>query len=92
MRGAPLYHRLLRLRHYRPRPIMTAMLFEGSIAAPILLALAEILDWWSVLVIPVVVAAVVKFNDVVLGLARTPPPPRPPVRGVARVPNRPGLE
>ena len=30
MSDAPLYHRLLRLRHYRPGPLMTAVLFEGS--------------------------------------------------------------
>jgi hypothetical protein len=75
----PLYHRLLRLRHYQPGPLMTAALFEGSIAVSAVLALAELLNWWSVLAIPLTVAAVVKFNDVVTGLARRPPR-RPPTR------------
>ncbi|MBX6749025.1 MAG: hypothetical protein IRY85_05035 [Micromonosporaceae bacterium] len=83
MNHAPLYHRLLRLRHYQPGPVMTAVLFEGSIAVSALLALAELLNWWSVLAIPLTVAAMVKFNDVVAGLARRPPR-RPPARGVAR--------
>jgi len=90
MRGTPLYHRLLRLRHYRPRPIMTAVLFEGSIVVAVLLSLAEILDWWSVLAVPVAVAVLVKFNDVVLGLPYRPSRrPPSPARGVARVPTRP---
>jgi hypothetical protein len=84
------YHRLLRLRHYRPRPVVTAVLFEGSIVVPILLSLAELLEWWSVLVVPIAVAAAVKFNDVVIGVLHRPVRPRPtPVRGVARVPSRP---
>jgi hypothetical protein len=82
---APLYHRLLRLRHYRPGPLMTAVLFEGSIAASAVLALAEILPWWGVVAIPVTVAAMVKFNDLVLDLARRPPR-RPPTGGVIRRP------
>jgi hypothetical protein len=88
MRGQPVYHRLLRLRHYRPRPVMTAVLFEGSIVVPVLLSLAEILDWWSVLAVPVAVAAMVKFNDVALGLPYRPSR-RQRARGVARVPTRP---
>lgn len=86
MSDAPLYHRLLRLRHYRPGPLMTAVLFEGSIAASAVLALAEILSWWGVLAIPVTVAAIVKFNDLVLDLASRPPR-RPPARGVVRQPS-----
>jgi hypothetical protein len=86
-----LYHRLLRLRYYRPRPLMTFILFEGSVIAAVLLSLAEILEWWSVLALPATVAALVKFNDVIAGLARprypadpagpggTSGPPSPPV-------------
>jgi hypothetical protein len=81
VRPAPLYHRLLRLRSYRPGALMTAILFEGSIAVSAVLALAEILDWWAVLAIPITVAAMVKFNDVVAGLAH-----RPASRDVARRP------
>jgi hypothetical protein len=68
MSRVPLYYRLLRLRHYRPGTVTTAVLFEGSIVVPVVLSLADVLDWWSVLVVPIVVAAMVKFNDVVAGL------------------------
>jgi len=80
----PLYHRLLRLRHYRPGRVMTVVLFEGSIAAPVLLWLADILAWWSILVIPVAVAVLVKFNDLVAGLPYRTRAPRS-ARGRARV-------
>jgi hypothetical protein len=88
MSQPPLYHRLLRLRHYRPGRVTTAVLFEGSIVAPVVLSLAGILDWWSVPVVPVAVAAMVKFNDVVAGLqhgleGRSAPPRS--ARGSARV-------
>jgi hypothetical protein len=79
----PLYHRLLRLRHYRPGTAMTFMLFEGSVITPALLAFADLLEWWSVLIVPAVVAALVKFNDVVVGVPRRRPPDA--ARGVARV-------
>jgi hypothetical protein len=86
----PLYHRLLRLRHYRPGPAMTFVLFEGSFVASALLSLAEILEWWSVLVVPVAVAALVKFNDLVAGLpARSAARAPRAARGVAKVPERP---
>ena len=85
-----IYHRMLRLRHYRPGPLMTGLLFEGSIVVPVVLSLAEILEWWSVLVVPVTVAALVKFNDVVVGLAHGSHRRGPtPARGVARVPGQP---
>lgn len=82
-----IYHRILRLRHDRPGPLVTALLFEGSIVVSIVLALAEILVWWGVLVVPGAVAAAVKLNDVVVGLVHRPPR-RAPARGVARVPIR----
>jgi hypothetical protein len=74
---------MLRLRYYRPKPFMTFVLFEGSLIAAVLLSLAEILQWWSVLALPVTVAALVKFNDVVAGLTRhrypaAKPPDDPP--------------
>jgi hypothetical protein len=90
MNDAPLYHRLLRLRHYRPGTLMTTVLFEGSIAVATVLALAEILNWWGVLAIPLAVAAMVKFNDLVLDLARRPPRrPRPATSYAGRRPRRP---
>jgi hypothetical protein len=85
----PLYHRLLRLRHYRPGSVMTFALFEGSIIVPALLAFAELLEWWSVLVIPVMSAVLVKFNDLVAGLpVRALLRPPAAARGVARVRQR----
>jgi hypothetical protein len=91
----PLYHRLLRLRHYRPGTVTTAVLFEGSIVAPVVLSLAEILDWWSVPVVPLAVAAMVKFNDAVAGLQHgRPERPAAPAaaRGSARVRSRAAAE
>jgi hypothetical protein len=87
----PLYHRLLRLRHYRPGRVMTIVLFEGSIVAPVLLWLADILEWWGVLVIPVAVAGLVKFNDLVAGLPYRSREPES-ARGTARVRRRPAVD
>jgi hypothetical protein len=81
----PLYHRLLNLRQYRPGPVTTFALFEGSVIVPAVLAFADLLAWTADVIVPVVVAAVVKFNDVVV---RLPPQRRRQVaaRGVAQVP------
>lgn len=88
-----LYHRLLGLRHYQPGPVVTALLFEGSIGVAAVLSLAEILEWWSVLALPLAVAAVVKLNDLVAGLTRRSLRREPArARGVARVPHRPSTE
>jgi hypothetical protein len=85
------YHRLLRLRHYRPGRVMTVVLFEGSIVVPALLWLADILEWWGVLVIPVAVAGLVKFNDLVAGLPYRSREPGS-ARGTARVRRRPAVD
>ncbi len=61
----PLYFRALRIRHLRVRPWVVFLLFEGSFVLAILLAFAEIVDWWGVLIIPAVVAIMVKVNDMV---------------------------
>jgi hypothetical protein len=74
----------LRLQHFRPGPIVTFTLFEGSVIVAVLLALAELVEWWHVPVIVIAVAALVKFNDFVAGLPTRPP--RLAARGVARVP------
>ncbi|QSB16090.1 hypothetical protein JQS43_07235 [Natronosporangium hydrolyticum] len=66
--GRPLYARLLRLRHMRISGLASIALFEGVIAAAVLLALAEVTSWWAVPVLPLVVAAMVKLNDVLSGL------------------------
>jgi hypothetical protein len=83
----PLYARVLRLRHIHPSGVWCFVFFEGMIALGVLLALAELVSWWGVLVLPVVVAAMVKINDLLAGaLARggarpapaVPPGPPPP--------------
>jgi hypothetical protein len=63
----PLYFRLLRINHLRPRGPVTFALFEGSIGIAVLLALAEIISWWGVFAIPASVALMVKLNDIVAG-------------------------
>jgi hypothetical protein len=67
MATRPVYLRLLRLRHLKPHPVVTFLLFEGSIGLSVLLALAEIVNWWGLVAIPVAVAVMVKLNDVVAG-------------------------
>jgi hypothetical protein len=62
---APLYARLLRLQRLRIGGLASFLLVECTIALAILLALAEIVSWWAVLVLPTAVAVVVKFNDLV---------------------------
>jgi hypothetical protein len=76
----PLYARLLRLRHVAPSGFVCFIFLEGAVALGILLALAELVSWWGVLVLPASVAAMVKLNDVVAGVLTAPPPPvvRPP--------------
>jgi hypothetical protein len=76
-RRAPLYARLLRLRRLRPGPVLCFIFLEGSIAFGVLLALANLTSWWTVLALPVAVAVMVKLNDVVAA-ATAKPPQRPP--------------
>jgi hypothetical protein len=64
---SPLYVRVLHLKHIRPGGLMCFLLFEGVVALAILLSLAELVNWWSVIVLPAIVAALVKINDVVAG-------------------------
>jgi hypothetical protein len=63
--GVPLYVRMLRLKRIRPGGVMCFLLFEGVIALALLLSLAELVNWWSVLVLPATVAGLVKINDMV---------------------------
>jgi hypothetical protein len=63
------YARSLRLRHVRPGGLMSFLLFECVIALAVLLALAELVSWWAVAVLPAAVAAMVKINDLVAGAA-----------------------
>jgi hypothetical protein len=85
-RRRPLYARVLRLRHIRPGGLSCFLMFEGVLALGVLLALAELVNWWAVPVLPVVVAGAVKFNDLVIGVLRAPGPTPPVVRRTATVP------
>ena len=78
----PLYARMLRLRHLAPSGFLCFVFLEGAVVLGILLALAELVNWWGVLVLPATVAIMVKLNDVVAGLL-APPPGAPPLTGVA---------
>lgn len=59
----PLYFRLLGVKHLRAGPVAAFVLFEGSIAAGALLALADVVSWWGFIAIPVAVAVMVKIHD-----------------------------
>ena len=65
--GGSLYLRLLRIRHLKPRPWVMFLLVEAPILGAVLLALAEIVNWWAVLVVPATVAVWLKFSDVIAG-------------------------
>lgn len=67
---APYYARILRLQHLRPGGFACFVFFEGSVALAVLLAFAELVSWWAVVVVPVTAAAMVKLNDYVAGKLR----------------------
>src|SRR5918997_6879273 len=69
---APLYARLLRLRRLRITGLVSFLLLECTVAVAILLALAELVSWWAVPLLPVLVAVMVKVNDMVGGPAKVP--------------------
>lgn len=63
----PLYARLLRLRTLHPSAMVCFALLEGAVALGVVLALAEVVSWWAVPLLPLAVAVMVKFNDMVAG-------------------------
>jgi hypothetical protein len=67
----PLYPRVLRLRHVHPNGWQRALLFEGSVGAGALLALTDRVSAWTPVLIPLVVAVLVKAHDVLVGLLGT---------------------
>lgn len=69
-RPAPMYWRVLRLRNVRPNGWLRALFFEGSVALAVVLVLAEAASVWTIVVLPLVVAIIVKANDVVVGSLR----------------------
>jgi hypothetical protein len=72
VRPRPLYARVLGLRYLTPRRALRFIFFEGMIALGIVLALAELVSWWAVAVLPVAVAVMVKINDIVAGALTGP--------------------
>jgi hypothetical protein len=69
-RKAPLYWRMLRLRHIHPNGWQRALLAEGVLGAAVLLVMADKASIWTLLVLPVVVAALVKVHDLLAGRLR----------------------
>ncbi|XTZ18611.1 hypothetical protein ACQSSU_15195 [Micromonospora echinospora] len=64
-RYRPLYARVLGLRFVNPGGVLCFLFFEGAVALAALLALAELVSWWAVLLLPAAVAVMVKLNDIV---------------------------
>jgi hypothetical protein len=77
-RDQPMYARLLRLQYLSPSGFLCFVYLEGAVALGFLLALAELVSWWGVLVLPATVAVMVKLNDVVAGTLTRPAAARPP--------------
>ncbi len=67
-RKRPLYPRLLRLQHVHPNAWQRAALGEGAVGAGVLLAMADLATAWSIVALPVAVAAIVKAHDALQGL------------------------
>ncbi|MEU4774820.1 hypothetical protein [Micromonospora sp. NPDC023644] len=78
-RYRPLYARLLGLRFVNPGGVLCFLFFEGAVALAALLALAELVTWWAVVILPATVAAMVKLNDMVAAMV---------VRSAALVPEQ----
>lgn len=70
----PVSSRLLRLQHLHPNAWQRTMLGAGGPVVAVLLVMADLATAWTLLVLPVAVAAVVKSHDVLAGLLprRTP--------------------
>ena len=51
-RYRPLYARVLGLRFVNPGGVLCFLFFEGAVALAVLLALAELVTWWAVLILP----------------------------------------
>jgi hypothetical protein len=66
------YARLLRLRHTNLNGYLGLVLFEGTVAIAALLACAEAMTPWGVVVVPMAVAVMVKYHDVILGVLARP--------------------
>lgn len=85
MSSRPLYARILRLKHITPSGLLCFVFLEGALALGVLLALAELVSWWGVIVLPLTVALMVKLNDVIAGMLPGAAPGGEPVAARARV-------
>jgi hypothetical protein len=86
-KNRPFYARVLGLQYLRPSGLLCFLYFEGAIALGALLALAELVDWWVVLVLPATIAVMVKINDVIAGASlHAVSASIPKARGRAKVP------
>ncbi len=70
----PLYARVLRLKHIAPGPWWCFLFLEGSLAVAGVLVLADWVNLWGLIVLPIAVAAAVKINDLVAGALPAPAP------------------
>lgn len=75
IREQPFYARMLRLRHIHPGGLLCFLFFEATVLLAILLAMAELVPWTAIPLLPLTVAAVVKVNDLIVG-ASAPNQPR----------------
>jgi len=66
----PMYWRMLRLRYVHPNGWQRAVLVEGVLGLSLVLVLADVASAWTLLVLPLASALVVKANDVIAGLLR----------------------
>jgi hypothetical protein len=62
----PLYWRVLGLHHVRPNGWQRALLVEGVIVVAAVLVLAGVASIWTLLALPIVVAVLVKLNDLLV--------------------------
>jgi hypothetical protein len=85
-RKPPMYARLLRLRNIHPGGLLCFLFFEGALGFGVLLALAELVTPWTVLILPGMVAVMVKVNDVVAGIHARSMAARGGLKAEGRVP------
>lgn len=68
----PLYWRLLRLRQVQPNGWQRATLVEGVVGLSVVLVLADVASAWTLLILPLTSAAVVKAHDLLAEWLRAP--------------------
>ncbi len=68
----PLYARVLHLRRIRLRTWQRVLLSDGSLLLAVLLVLADLVSAWTLLVLPLAVAAVVKAHDLTAAVLTRP--------------------